>query len=127
MDQRPKYRNYSYKSLTRKHKVFMTLGVVISSGIIGNKRKIDTLDCIKGYYQQREKETYRVGENILRSFLRAGHWWLIPIILANQEAEIGRIKVQRQPGQMVCQTLPVSKKPITKKKKRLVEWLKVRP
>jgi hypothetical protein len=28
---------------------------------------------------------------------------------------------------MVCQTLPVSKKPITKKKKRLVEWLKVRP
>jgi hypothetical protein len=28
----------------------------------------------------------------------AGHWWLIPEILATQEAEIRRILLQSQPG-----------------------------
>jgi hypothetical protein len=28
-----------------------------------------------------------------------GHWWLIPILLATQEAEIRRIMVQGQPMQ----------------------------
>jgi hypothetical protein len=38
-------------------------------------------------------------------------------MLATQEAEIRRITVQSQPGQIVCETLKNSQKPITKKKK----------
>jgi hypothetical protein len=32
------------------------------------------------------------------SFGTAGNWWLTPVILDTQEAEIRRIKVQSQPG-----------------------------
>jgi hypothetical protein len=35
----------------------------------------------------------------------AGHWWLTPVILATQEAEIRRMAVRSQPGQIVCKTL----------------------
>jgi hypothetical protein len=43
------------------------------------------------------------------------HQWLMPILLATQEAEIRRITVQSQP-------LPVSKIPL--QIKGLAEWLK---
>jgi hypothetical protein len=33
------------------------------------------------------------------------HWWLTPVILAIQEAEIRRITVQSQPRQIVNETL----------------------
>jgi hypothetical protein len=45
----------------------------------------------------------------------------MPVILATQEAEIMRIMVRGQPGQIVLETL--SRK--THHKKGLVEWLKV--
>jgi hypothetical protein len=45
----------------------------------------------------------------------------MPVILATQEAEIRRIKVWSQPGQIVQETL--SQK--THHRKGLVEWLKV--
>jgi hypothetical protein len=35
----------------------------------------------------------------------AGHQWLTPVILAIQEAEIRRIEIQSQPGQIVRETL----------------------
>jgi hypothetical protein len=35
----------------------------------------------------------------------AGHWWLTPVILTTQVAEISRIVVQNQPGKIVCKTL----------------------
>jgi hypothetical protein len=35
----------------------------------------------------------------------AGHVWLTPIILATQEAEIRKIIIQSQPGQIICETL----------------------
>jgi hypothetical protein len=45
---------------------------------------------------------------------KAEHWWLTPVILAPQEAEIRRIMVQSQPGQIVHETLSCTK-PFTKK------------
>jgi hypothetical protein len=36
---------------------------------------------------------------------RAGHQWLMPVILATQEAEISRIEIQRQSVQIVPETL----------------------
>jgi hypothetical protein len=45
--------------------------------------------------------------------LEAGHQWLMPVILATQEAEIRRIMAQCQPRQIICQTV-FQKKPITK-------------
>jgi hypothetical protein len=44
----------------------------------------------------------------------------MPVILATQEAEIRRIVVRSQPGQIVLKTL--SQRFLNKK--RLVEWLK---
>jgi hypothetical protein len=35
----------------------------------------------------------------------AGHQWLTPVILATQEAEIKRIAIWSQPGQIICDTL----------------------
>jgi hypothetical protein len=37
----------------------------------------------------------------LKKIKIAGHQWLMPIILATQEAEIRRTAVQSQPGQIV--------------------------
>jgi hypothetical protein len=43
--------------------------------------------------------------NILKRRVTARHWWLMPVILATQEAEIRRIMVQNQLGQRVHKTL----------------------
>jgi hypothetical protein len=50
----------------------------------------------------------------LNSPLLARCLWLMPVILATQEAEIRRIVVQSQPREKVCQTLS-QKKPSQKK------------
>jgi hypothetical protein len=52
---------------------------------------------------------------------RAGCRWLTPVFLATQEAEIRRIEVRSQSGQIVQETLSRKKK----SQKELVEWLKV--
>jgi hypothetical protein len=51
----------------------------------------------------------------------AGHQWLTRVILATQEAEIRRITVQSQTGQIICETTS-QKNPSPK---RLVEWLRM--
>jgi hypothetical protein len=45
------------------------------------------------------------AEPILETIILAGLWWLTPVTLATQEAEIKRIAVQSQPGQIVLETL----------------------
>jgi hypothetical protein len=58
----------------------------------------------------------------LKIGLIARHQWLMPIILASQEAEIRRITVQSQPGQIVRETL--SRKNPSQNK--LVYWPKMK-
>jgi hypothetical protein len=58
---------------------------------------------------------------MIRNLLKARHWWLTPISLATQEAEIRRIMIQSLTGQIILKTLS-QKNP---SQKELVEWLKV--
>jgi hypothetical protein len=55
----------------------------------------------------------RLLEIVGKNKIWAGHWWLMPVILANWETEIGRIAVWGQPGQVILKT-PISK--ITREK-----------
>jgi hypothetical protein len=47
-----------------------------------------------------------------QSRILTGHWWLTPVILAPQEAEIRRIVVRSQSGKIVMR--PYLEKPFTK-------------
>jgi hypothetical protein len=51
---------------------------------------------------------------IIKNIYKAGYRWFTPIIVVTQEAEIRRISVQSQPGQIVPGD-PILKKPFTKK------------
>jgi hypothetical protein len=50
----------------------------------------------------------------------AEHWWLTPVILASEKAEIRRIAVQSQPRQIVPKMLS-QKNPITKRTSGMVQ------
>jgi hypothetical protein len=53
-----------------------------------------------------------------RKAIQAGHWWLTPVNLATQEAEIRKMEVRSQP-QANSSKHPIPKK--THHKKKLVE------
>jgi hypothetical protein len=59
---------------------------------------------------------------LFKCYLKTGSPWLAPVILATQEAEIRRIMIQSQPGEIVCKTLSGK----IFHRKGLVEWLKVK-
>jgi hypothetical protein len=59
---------------------------------------------------------------LLKDHSDAGCWWVMPVILATLDAEIRKVTVQSQPGQIVHETLSRKK---TFTKIMLVEWLKV--
>jgi hypothetical protein len=46
-----------------------------------------------------------MGKDKLKKDISAGHWWLMPVILATQQAEIRRIAVRSQPEQIVLEIL----------------------
>jgi hypothetical protein len=54
-----------------------------------------------------------LGQRIKRAGV-ARHWWLTPVILAMQEAEIRKIVVQSQPRETILETL-VQKNPSHKR------------
>jgi hypothetical protein len=59
-----------------------------------------------------------------RGYHTVGHWWLTPANLATQEAEIRRITVRSQPGEIVGKTLPHTHTHTQNlHKKGLMEWL----
>jgi hypothetical protein len=66
-------------------------------------------------------EELRVRTITLRySFFVHSKLWLMPIILATQEAESWRIEVQSQSGQIVCETLS-GKRPSQKRAGRVAQ------
>jgi hypothetical protein len=56
-----------------------------------------------------------ISYNFFNNKTLARCWWLTPIILVSQEAEIRRIEVQNQPRQIVQETLYTKKKKKHKK------------
>jgi hypothetical protein len=72
-------------------------------------------------YQEKEK-TKNKRHLFYFKTSNARHWWLTPIILATQEAEIRRITVRSQPPANSSGD-PILKKPITKKKTKNSWWI----
>jgi hypothetical protein len=82
---------------------------------------IPIVDLLSWKHRQKDTKLYVEPSLSLRNKMSARYWWLTPIILTTQEAEIRRIMVQSQPRQIVYETL--SWKYLTQK--GLLEWLKV--
>jgi hypothetical protein len=49
---------------------------------------------------------YIVKDPVSKTKTEAGCWWLTPVILAPQEAEIRRLSIESQPRQLIHEPLP---------------------
>jgi hypothetical protein len=74
-------------------------------------------------------QIYEKGNEVQQTWFKmpnlARHWWLKPVILATQEAEIRKIVVRNQPGQIACEIVSQKNSSHTHKKV-LMERLKVK-
>jgi hypothetical protein len=71
--------------------------------VLGNRRSCIRMRsyCLGLYPEVGERQVQRSYQKEME----AEHQWLMPVILATQKAEIRRITVQSQPGQIVCKIL----------------------
>lgn len=81
MNQNPKSKSWNYKILRRKHIIIINLHNPGFGNVSDMTPKAQTKEkqvkwtssqlgmCIKGYYQESEKRTYRMGENMWKSYL----------------------------------------------------------
>jgi hypothetical protein len=71
----------------------------------GNWEKTMKIYVKKWVFKKKEYLFCNGCSVIIVNRLLAGYWWLMPVILDTQRAEIRMITVWSQPGQTVCKTL----------------------
>jgi hypothetical protein len=65
---------------------------------------------VQKFFKQLKMQVLKSSDILTRMAISARHWWLTSVILATQEAEIRRIMVRSQQGQILLKTKSQKKK-----------------